>query len=155
MSMLTMQAEQPPSANEVPQRNFPKRATAVHALVCELLEGSYVRGDAETGEASFVESGGEKFSRACLVGTVVEKGEDDGGLPAISLLDSTGIISVRALDERGAKALAGINKGGDALVIGKAREKQERFIAVESAFPLDDLNWETAHLLRVALRKRR
>lgn len=134
------------------QTQLPRRATAKHALVRELLDGSFVRASAE-GEASFVESGGERFSRVCVVGTVAEKSSVEG-IPAISLFDGTGVISARAVDEKGARALEGINKGEDALVICKLRETRERFLVVEVVRALADANWETVHLLRTALRKK-
>ncbi len=134
------------------QTQIPRRATAKHALVRELLEGSFLRASAE-GEASFVESGGERFSRVCVFGTVVEKNAVEGRT-AIALFDGTGAMRARALDEKGERALEGINKGEDALVVCKVRETRERFLVVEVVRALADSNWETVHLLRIALRKK-
>ncbi|MBI3588364.1 hypothetical protein HY095_04165 [Candidatus Micrarchaeota archaeon] len=133
-------------------RPFRNRDAAKCVEIAEIMAGSFVRGSLE-GEASFVDSGGERFSRVEACGTVIGKEETQNG-PRLFLFDGTGSIAVRAYAPEGARALQGINKGEDCIIVGKLRESQERFLSAESVFPLADPNWETVHCLRTALRKR-
>ena len=129
---------------------FRKRDTAICLSVKEILAGSFVRGSAE-GEPSFVESEGEKFSRVKLVGTIVQRSEDENGVTLL-LLDGGTSIAVRAYTQEGNSMLQALNKGDDAQIIGRIREREERFVSAEIATALHDLNWETVHRLSTAIR---
>jgi RPA family protein len=131
----------------------PHRETARHALVSELLEGSFVKGSAE-GEANFIESEAGRFARVCIIGTVVERKSTEDG-PELIVADATAEILVRPANDLVASTLQGLNKGADALLIGKVRETRERFLLAEIARPLEDPNWEAAHLLSAALSRKK
>jgi len=130
----------------------PHRETAKHALVSNLLEGSFVKGSAETGEANFVESPAGRFSRVAIAGTVVEKKSTDEGIEII-VADGTGEIAVRPASDSASTALQGLNKGGGALIIGKVKETRERFLLAEIARSLG-VEWNEVHALRARLSRR-
>jgi len=129
------------------------RSTALHCLCSELQEGSFVRGSVETGEASFVEANGERFSRVCVLGKAGEKSFSSSGEAVVLLDDGSSQVNVIANSPHSQKCLQAVNKGEFLLVIGKIREKQERFLAAEIARVLYEPEWFSLHLSRVKLRQ--
>lgn len=114
-----------------------KRATAVRLRISEVRALPFVR---EGGMAPSYLQAEERISRLCLVGTVVQKADDNLSLV---LDDGSGTIALRTFEDRGL-----LSKGiGDiVLVIGKPREfGQERYVLPETVRSVD-AGWLRVHL---------
>lgn len=129
------------------------RLTAVHVELSEIAGGSFVKGSAEEGEASFVENGRDKFSRVCVTAKVVERHWGPAGEATVVVEDNTGQLPAAAGTKAAQGCLQAVNKGDLVLIIGKMRERQERYISAETARKLPQEAWLDLHASRVELRR--
>ncbi len=101
-----------------------KRATAVRFSIAELKSAPYVK---EGGWASGYLQAGGQVSRIWIMGTVVQKAQDN-----LSLVvdDGSGSVALRVFEDHG--LLFNMDVGGTILVIGKPREfGGERYVLPE------------------------
>lgn len=114
-----------------------KRATAIRLRISEVRALPFVR---EGGMAPSYLQAGERISRLCLVGTVVQKADDNLSLV---LDDGSETIALRVFEDRG---LLSVGIGDIVLVIGKPREfGSERYVLPEAVRKVD-AGWLRVHL---------
>lgn len=126
-----------------------QRQPAYKLWISDLVNGNYVKQEGEW-DPNYVQVHNKRVSRVNLIGTVVNKFDnEDGSYSTITIDDSTSTIRLKAFRDDTIR-LKEINPSNIVLVIGKVREyNAELFIAPEVVKILDNPNWELARKLEL------
>lgn len=132
-------------------KKFKERSTAKKIRIVDLVNGKYFPGDKEQMKASYIITPfGQKVSRVNLIGTVIEKFEnDDGSYSSITIDDGTETIGIRTFKED-VSILKNIDSGDLVLAVGKMKEYNgEIYVNGEIVRKVTDANIENMRRLEI------
>jgi RPA family protein len=125
-----------------------QRTPAKRTWIANIIHGAYHR--SEGWNPSYVEYGGEKYSRISVLSTVVNKFiSEDGNYGTITLDDGTETIRVKVFGPDVAK-IKSVELGQTVRCVGKLKQySDEVYIYPEFIYVVDDPNWILLHRLQL------
>ena len=114
------------------------RNTAYKVWISDLVSGKYSKGQ-EQFDSGYVDVKGKNISRVNLMGSVIDKFSGNNYV-SVNLDDGSGVIMLKAWQEN-TNLFLDVEIGDLILIVGKVKEYNSRYIAVEFIRKIDNPLW--------------
>ena len=124
------------------------RQTAYKIWIKDLLDGEFLKEEGEF-QPGYIKINGLKVSRINIIGTITDKYLNTGGnFLSLVIDDSSGLIKINCWKEDVA-LFNKIEVGDPVLLIGKIKQKNERYLLPEIMRKITNKSWATLRFLEL------